>query len=340
MFVRDVDRMDGNWLQSALKEASIHYGFQIDRLAKLGGGFENRTFGFESPEKKIIIRVTPPGHKTPDEVREEINWLSYLFENGAPVVCVKPSQDDNLVEVVDTEVGLISVVCFDWAQGQIVTKEDFSPELFETWGQTVGMLHRLTKDYHASSITGRRIQWYDDEYLDRSLIPSEQIKVLERFDSLIKYFKKKPTSRDSFGLIHQDVHKDNLFLNGKQLTVLDFDDCVFGFFIFDIANALGFTIWEKPSSMTNREFADYYLKHFMIGYERENQLEESWQNDLHKALKLFEFIHYNAFNMDYDLAGAGSFDTLNAGTKQVLRKFRDSIERDLPFIENALNPYR
>ena len=337
--MRDVESMDEGWLQVALEDTSRYYGFQMDRLVKLGGGFENRTFGFESPEVRFIIRVTPPGHKTIDEVKAEVDWLSYLVEHNAPVVRVRPSQNDNLVEIVDTDEGPISVVCFEWAQGHIVTRKDFSPELFQIWGETVGVMHRLTKDYQPSVKIGKRIQWYDDEYLDRALIPSDQFKVLKRFDSLIEYFKEKPNARDSFGLIHQDIHKDNLFLNEKRLTVLDFDDCVYGFFIFDIANALGFTLWQKPENMTNREFADYYLNHFMIGYKRENQFDDYSVEDLNKALKLFEFIHYNAFCMDYNLAGRGDFELLNERTKQILMKLRRNIEENLPFIENTFNPY-
>lgn len=330
--------MAESWLQTALEETSGFYGFQVDKLIKLGGGFENKMYGFDDPDKRIVVRVTPPGHKTWAEVNAEMDWLAYLSEHDAPVIQVVRSRNDSLVETVDTDEGGIFVVCFEWAPGRIVTKEDFSPELFQTWGEAVGLMHRLTKDYRPKS--SHRIQWYDDEYLDRSLIPSGQEKVLERFDSLIEYFKNQQTNLNKFGLIHQDVHQDNLFLDGRKLTVLDFDDCVYGFFVFDIANALGFSIWEKPGSMTNREFANFYLKHFMEGYERKNQLEESWMEDLPRALKLFEFIHYNAFNMDHDLAGKGSYDALNEGTKQILTKYRKSIEEDLPYIENTFCPYR
>jgi Ser/Thr protein kinase RdoA (MazF antagonist) len=330
--------MSESWLQTALEETSGFYGFQVDRLVKLGGGFENKMFGFDVPDNRIIVRVTPPGHKTLAEVNAEMDWLAYLIENDAPVVRVVPSQNKSLVETVDTDEGIISIVCFEWAPGSIVTKEDFSSELFQTWGQAVGLLHRLTKNYRPTS--KGRIQWCDDEYLNRDLIPSDQEKVLERFDSVIDYFKDKPTSQNTFGLIHQDVHQDNLFLDGNQLTILDFDDSVYGFFVFDIANALGFSIWEKPDNLTNRKFADFYLKHFMLGYQRENHLDESWKEDLPKALKLFEFIHYNAFNMDHDLAGKGYFDALDEGTKLILNKYRKSIDEDLPYIENTFCPYK
>jgi Ser/Thr protein kinase RdoA (MazF antagonist) len=329
-----------DWLQTALEETSNLYGFQVNKLVGLGGGYENKMFGFDVPENKLVVRVTPPGHKTPNEVEAEIDWLVYLSENDAPVEHVISSQNDNLVEIIDTNAGKISVVCFEWAHGHLVSKEDFSPQLFQTWGQAVGTLHRLTKDYKPPSQQSDRIQWFDDEYLNRALIPSDQETVLQRFDSLIDYFKEQPTTRNSFGLIHQDVHHDNLFLDGKRLTILDFDDCVYGFFIFDVANALGFSIWEKPEKMSNSQFADFYLKYFMTGYQKENQLDDSWMEDLPKALKLFEFIHYNAFNMDYDLAGKGSFDALDERTKRILNRYRKSIENDLPYIENTFCPYR
>lgn len=332
--------MTERWLQTALEETSILYGFLVDNLVKLGGGYENKMFGFDATENRLVVRVTPPGHKTLAEVKAEMNWLAYLAEHDAPVVRVIPSQNDNLVETVDTDVGAISVVCFEWAQGHLVTKEDFSPELFQTWGEAVGVMHRLTKDYRPPSKTAGRIHWYDDEYLRRTRIPSNQDKVLKRFDALMEYFKDKPASRNSFGLIHQDVHHANLFLDGDRLTILDFDDCAYGFFVFDIANALGFSIWEKPESMTNREFADIYLKHFMIGYQRENHLDKSWVEDLLKALKLFEFIHYIALNMDHDLADKGSFDALDERSQQILTKLRRNIEEDLSYIENTFCPYR
>ncbi|MHA2423993.1 MAG: phosphotransferase enzyme family protein [Candidatus Thorarchaeota archaeon] len=333
--------MTDDWLETALKETSALYGFQVNKLVKIGGGYENKMFGYEAPEAKFVVRVTPPDHKTPSEVRAEMDWLVYLQENDAPVEHVITSKNNNLVEVTDTDAGPISVVCFEWAPGKIVMKDDFSPELFHSWGKAVGMMHRLTKDYESPTKQPNRIQWYDDEYLNRDLIPQDQEIVLERFDSLMDHFKNQPSTRDSFGLIHQDVHNDNLFLDGNHLTVLDFDDCVYGFFIFDIANALGFSIWEKSDEMNNRQFADFYLKHFMEGYQEENHLVESiMEEDLPKALKLFEFIHYNAFNMDYDLAGSGSFDDLEDNTKQILKRYRKSIEDRLPYIENTFNPYR
>ncbi len=329
--------MTEDWLRETLEDASKSFEFEIDKLEKLSGGYENQMFGFRVQSRRIVIRVTPPGHKSVGEVEAEIDWINYLRQNGAPVIVPLKSKNGRLVEVIETSEGAIPVSCFQWADGQRVTRDDFSESLFKSWGRAVGKLHALTKEFHPKY--RNRIKWYEDEYLSRDLIPDDQTKVLKRFDSLIDYFKCLPEDRDSFGLIHQDIHHNNLFLDGKRLTVLDFDGSVYGFFVFDIANALGFSVWEKPKAMPNQEFADYYLEHFMIGYEEENQLDTSWVDHLPYALKLFEFIHYNAFNMDYDLAGHGSFESVPKPIQNILKCYRYSIEENLPYIENTFNPY-
>ena len=65
-------------MQPSLEETADLYGFLVDGLVKLGGGFENKMFGFDTPENRVVVRVTPPGHKTLKEVEAEMDWLQYL----------------------------------------------------------------------------------------------------------------------------------------------------------------------------------------------------------------------------------------------------------------------
>src|SRR5262249_34337093 len=45
---------------------------------------------------------------------------------------------------------------------------------------------------------------------------------------------------DRFGLIHADVRLANLLVDGDDIQVIDFDDCGFGWFMFDLATAVSF----------------------------------------------------------------------------------------------------
>ncbi len=48
------------------------------------------------------------------------------------------------------------------------------------------------------------------------------------------------TGQDTFGLIHADLRLANLMVEGDRLTAIDFDDCGFGWWAYDLASALSF----------------------------------------------------------------------------------------------------
>ena len=45
---------------------------------------------------------------------------------------------------------------------------------------------------------------------------------------------------DRFGLIHADLRLANLLVDGSTITVIDFDDCGFGWFFYDFGTAVSF----------------------------------------------------------------------------------------------------
>ena len=46
--------------------------------------------------------------------------------------------------------------------------------------------------------------------------------------------------RDRFGLIHADMRLANLLVDGAGVTLIDFDDCGFSWFLYDFAAAISF----------------------------------------------------------------------------------------------------
>jgi Ser/Thr protein kinase RdoA (MazF antagonist) len=47
-------------------------------------------------------------------------------------------------------------------------------------------------------------------------------------------------ARDRFGLVHADIRLANLLVEDDVTKVIDFDDCGFGWFLYDIGTALSF----------------------------------------------------------------------------------------------------
>jgi len=68
-----------------------------------------------------------------------------------------------------------------------------------------------------------------------------ELEVLGRAASVMRArLRRYGTGPDRFGLIHADMRLANLLVHGHDIQVIDFDDCGFGWFMFDIGSALSF----------------------------------------------------------------------------------------------------
>jgi Ser/Thr protein kinase RdoA (MazF antagonist) len=65
--------------------------------------------------------------------------------------------------------------------------------------------------------------------------------VLGRAASLLqRRLAEYGTGPDVFGLIHADLRLANLLVDGDTTTVIDFDDCGFGWYFYDFGTAVSF----------------------------------------------------------------------------------------------------
>jgi len=67
-----------------------------------------------------------------------------------------------------------------------------------------------------------------------------------------------PTGPDHFGLIHSDLHLGNVMADGKTLTVIDFDDCGYGWFVHELAVALHPVLGEPVEADAKASMVDGY----------------------------------------------------------------------------------
>ena len=71
-----------------------------------------------------------------------------------------------------------------------------------------------------------------------------------------KRLRALPTGREHFGLIHADLRLANLLVDRGRTAIIDFDDCGFGWYLFDLATALSF-LEERPDAP---ELVECWLK--------------------------------------------------------------------------------
>jgi amicoumacin kinase len=145
-----------------------------------------------------------------------------------------------------------------------------------------------------------------------------------------EYFERRlalPRDRDSFGMIHEDAHMGNMFVdeNGR-ITLFDFDDCNYSWFANDIAIVLFYMITgeEDPAGLTAR-----FMPPFLTGYAHQNKLDPSWLETIPLFLKVREIELFGVLHRSFD----NPEEVDNAWIKSFMEDRRSRIEADTPYVD-------
>ncbi len=311
-----------------LAEARQRYDIEPDQI-KLLDGFESFMFEYQKGDGKYILRLSHSRRRTPDMIRGEVDWINYLAAGGAGVAKAVLSENGELVELIgDGEGGQFLATAFVKAEGGSVwgTKHWGEP-FFVDYGRLLGRIHRLSKTYTLADPAWNRGLWNDAGNLDiREHLEKDDSMVGERYADLMAHLETLPQEPDSFGMIHQDAHMGNFFVDDKgQITLFDFDDCLYGHFVYDLAMVLFYAVTNRPDADA---FAPTFWERFWQGYCEENELDEVWLKEIPHFMKLREIDLYAVLTRDYspeDWAKDGWVSTYMNGRLP-------RIEQGIPYI--------
>jgi Ser/Thr protein kinase RdoA (MazF antagonist) len=320
-------RIKSRFNDDILHEAMRRYGIAPDRIHLLDG-FESFMYEFERDGAEYILRIGHSLRRSIPMIQGEVNWINYLSDGGVPAARAILSENNRLVELVDDGQGEhFLATAFVRARGGHPKRADWTPRFYEVYGAMMGRMHALSKRYEPDPSTWRP-QWDDPIMLEveQFLPPSEAITV-DKYRALIAHLRALSKDADSYGLIHQDAHTGNLFVDETgNITLFDFDDCVYGWFIYDIAMALFYAVPFDPSGASR--FTSKFMPSFLQGYRRENRLDPVWLKQLPCFLKMREIDLYAIVYRSFDV---NNLDDPWVASYMEGRKQR--IENDVPFID-------
>lgn len=215
----------------------------------------NAVFRVEAqPGQRYVLRVHGPGTGSAAEIRSELLWL-HALRRDTDLAVPEPvtTQDGELVCAVEAP-GLPRprfCVLLRWMDGRFLYNVEPSLERLRRIGAFMAGLHRHAERFappagfvrdrqDARSLLGgwvadpesRRRTWdggpgpltrLDDALVERAL---------ERLRPAAAALR--PTA-GAYGLIHADLHPANLLLQRGEVRAIDFDDCGFGYFAYDLA---------------------------------------------------------------------------------------------------------
>ncbi|HUU46058.1 MAG TPA: phosphotransferase [Acidobacteriota bacterium] len=310
------------------REAALRFGLESDNITLLDG-FENFICECSRNGTPYILRISHTARRSVNGTIAELDWIDYLASHRVPVCVPRRSTAGSLVEVIDGDDCGFIVVAFEKARGGLVRRDDQTPAMAVNRGRLLGRMHALTRSYEPSQGHPRRHHWYDDDdfvnYADY-LRPDDTV-VRERLADLIAQLRSIPVHNGNYGLIHMDAHTGNIFFDGDAPTLFDFDDCAYDFFTSDIAISLFYRILFPPPEYEPRAYAAEFLRHFLAGYQEENELDSGWSELMPLILKRREIILYVAIHRGMDM------ENLDEWCTRYMDGRRERIEDHVPYCD-------
>ena len=254
----------------------------------------NYVYQFQGDDGWRILRITHSTHRSENQIHAELDWINYLFGHGVPIALPLKSKNQHLTEMFPVKDSYFTAVVFEFAPGQFVKEDDpatWNRDLFFQLGAIMGRIHRVSKDYNPVYLPEQRPVWQEDTLIKnaREILPTELNNAVDEMEAILQQFNQFPLTRDNYGLIHSDVNPTNFHVSDGKITLFDFDDCAYNWFINDIAVVIPFysRMYSQPDW---KEKIGEFFSWFLRGYRSENFLEDSWLDFLPTCLRLQNII--------------------------------------------------
>jgi len=214
--------LDANEAQSIVE---AHYEMEpIVYCMLIRRGF-NDTYMFATENNRFIFRVYL-NHKyfvkSDTAYKFETDLLEHLHNNGVPVCNAIRSKQNSLLVHTETEFGVRACAVFNYADGMAISRGAIT----------------LTQAYNYGKIKeAAEVENPNQEIQELSKHGQMILDKLQPLDHYADVMEKLGKDGDRFGIIHADLHTNNLHFHGESLTVFDFDHCAYGWRAYDLAAA-------------------------------------------------------------------------------------------------------
>lgn len=214
--------------------------------------------------KQYIFRISHHHWRSKTDIDFELEFLNFLAKQRLPVAAPIKTKLGTLSLEIDASEGKRYAALFHYAPGEVALGDLNHTQSF-LLGKTVARLHKVGRNFQ--TISSRK--WLDLEHLlDDSLqiiAPffhhrSQDLKYLLDAIARIKaQLQDLPTESPYWSVCWGDPHSGNIhFREGNQMTLFDFDQCGYGWRVFDIAKFWQVALQTGLSRTVRQAFLDGY----------------------------------------------------------------------------------
>lgn len=210
---------------------------------------ENRVYAVALPGGgRAVLRLHRQGYHDLPALRSELAFMAALAEAGVAVPAPVPAADGRLLVTGDG----LACDLLSWIEGEPILRagEPLPPDAparYAALGAALARLHAAADAWtppggftrhawDAAGLLGEAPVWgrfWDSPALERE----ERALLLAARDRARDWLAAHAGAFD-FGLIHADAVRENVLIAGGTAQLIDFDDCGWGWRLFDLATAL------------------------------------------------------------------------------------------------------
>jgi acetylornithine/succinyldiaminopimelate/putrescine aminotransferase/Ser/Thr protein kinase RdoA (MazF antagonist) len=247
---------------------------------------ENTVFRVQALDgRAFALRVHQAALHSDAALASELEWMRALRKAGFRVPAVVPAGDGELF--VNATAGELTRRCslLEWIDGDLLNElglceRGMRVELCDRYrklGALAARLHVQATDWTPPAGFTRHA-WDEDALLGDeprmgkfwehpALTPKQRRSLLEARVALRGMLRQLGKTPENYGLIHGDFLPDNLIVNDGELALIDFDDCGYGWHLYEMATGL-FPQVQQP-------FFDELVSAYLEGYRGERSLDDA-----------------------------------------------------------------
>jgi len=239
-------------LEPLVTDVLRQFGFGSASAIRLLSFSENAVYRVDMTDgDPIVIRLHSLGYHTKQEIESELAWIEAV-RNESEVVTAPVLRTPSGESVVSAQAeGLDSryAVVFGYLGGREPVAGNWISD-FRLLGRTTALLHQHALKWQPPSYF-TRFRWdlggavsanaHWGRWQNGPALNHEMVVTIDRAVELMtRRLQNFGQLENRFGLIHADFRLANVLMDDETVQVIDFDDCGFGWLLYDLAGALTF----------------------------------------------------------------------------------------------------
>ncbi len=230
------------------------WALPLSSLVKLINVSENHTCLIDAGgARRYALRIHRPGYHCLEEIQSEVAWVRSLAESGlidvpSPIPGIDGKDIQSACPPGGSEPRFL--VMFDFLDGEHPDENEDLAENFEALGRIAAKAHLHSMQWHKpawftrpawdlDAILGNSPRWGD--WRKAPNVTAQVRTIVERAESVVRNrVGKFGTPPGRYGLIHADMRLANLIINNGTTYLIDFDDCGWGWLLYDFAAGVSF----------------------------------------------------------------------------------------------------